>query len=152
MVWLLGQKRLIMWSLYLHRPPSGCAITSRMLMQASRLWLMSLASLFYFVGVFIESSSYYMQVSSYISKRNPSPPSPAPFFLVVSCSGACVRGGGINLLLQRFWLFKICLQRISVPFFLFVCFLLYHLRCCLSFLTANPNFFFLKWHGPGWNI
>lgn len=117
----------------------GCAITSRTLLQASGLCARSC-----WPGCFVDvcraSSSYYMQVPAMFENFSP--------LLSVSSSGACVRGKKKRKkknFYSNFDCLKICFQRLTpVPFFLFVCLFYYffkYLRCCLSFLTANPNYF-----------
>lgn len=120
----------------------GCAITSRTLMQAPGLCARSC-----WPGCFVDvcraSCSYYMQVPAMFENFS-------PLLLLVSSSGACVRGGKKEKktkLLQQFWLLQICFQHLTpVPFFCLFIFFKY-LRCCLSFLTANPNYFSFRRHG-----
>lgn len=84
----------------------------------------------------------------------PQPPARSPFFLAVSCSGACVRGKRekkIYFYYSDFDCLKSACSVYPCHFFCLFRFVFCNiLRCCLSFLTANPNFFFLKRHGPGW--
>lgn len=87
--------------------PSGCAITSRTLMQ-----VVSSASLF--CGC-VHNEFFLLYASpSYISNPLPRPG--------VSCLGAYV--GGKRKKKKNLWLFKICFQHVSVPFSFFLLFFL----------------------------
>lgn len=101
---------VIAWSsgvdlLFFISTPSGCAITSRMLTQASTVVIV-------LSGVCIASSSYYMQV--YLKRKEKEEIlllSPCCFMFRCLCGRKKTK---------QLWLFKIYFQHISVPFIFFL--------------------------------